>query len=105
MKISNGRLCHDDGTPYNYRESPNKRGLLKPSYLVIHYTAGRNAASTINWLTNPDARASAHIVIGRDGSITQLVPFNRIAWHAGTSQWEGLSGMTMSNPSAAKKLE
>ena len=93
MKISNGRLCHDDGTPYSYRESPNKRGLLKPSYLVIHYTAGRNAASTINWLTNPDARASAHIIIGRDGSITQLVPFNRIAWHAGTSQWEGLSGM------------
>ena len=59
----------------------------------MHYTAGRSAASSINWLTNADAKASAHLVIGRDGSITQLVPFNRIAWHAGTSRWEGLTGM------------
>lgn len=93
MKISNGRLCHDDGSAYDYRESPNRGGVLKSTYLVMHYTAGRSASSSINWLTNADAKASAHLVIGRDGSITQLVPFNRIAWHAGTSRWEGLTGM------------
>lgn len=93
MKITNGRLCHDDGTPYEYRESPNRSGVLKPAYLVIHYTAGPSASSSINWLSKAEARASAHLVIGRDGSITQLVPFNRIAWHAGTSRWEGLVGM------------
>lgn len=93
MRIVSGRLCHDDGTPYAYRESPNKKGVLKPSYLVMHYTAGRSGVSSVNWLTNPEAKASAHLVISRDGTITQLVPFNRVAWHAGTSQWEGLSGM------------
>jgi len=93
MKISNGRLLHDDGAGFDYRESPNRSGVLKPKYLVMHYTAGRSASSSINWLTNKDAKASAHLVIGRDGGITQLVPFNRIAWHAGASQWEGLGGM------------
>ena len=32
---------------------------------------------------------SAHLVISRDGSITQLVPFDKIAWHAGRSAWKG----------------
>jgi N-acetylmuramoyl-L-alanine amidase len=93
MKISNGRLLHDDGSAYDYRESPNRSGILRPAYLVMHYTAGPSAASSINWLTSPDAKASAHLVIGRDGSITQLVPFNRVAWHAGKSRWDGLTGL------------
>ncbi len=93
MKIIKGRLCHDDGSAYEYRESPNRSGVMKPTYLVVHFTAGHTAASSINWLTNADAKASAHLVIGRDGSINQLVPFNRIAWHAGMSRWEGLTGM------------
>jgi N-acetylmuramoyl-L-alanine amidase len=93
MKILKNRLCHNDGSAYGYAESPNKSGILRPAYLVMHYTAGHSARSSINWLTNAGAKASAHLVIGRDGSITQLVPFNRIAWHAGTSRWEGLTGL------------
>lgn len=34
-------------------------------------------------------RVSAHILIRRDGNLTQYVPFNRRAWHAGLSQFEG----------------
>jgi N-acetylmuramoyl-L-alanine amidase len=60
---------------------------------VIHYTAGRSAASSVQWLSNPAARASAHVVVGRDGGITQLVPFDRIAWHAGRSSWKGDMGL------------
>jgi len=26
-------------------------------------------------------------VVGRDGAVTQLLPFNVIGWHAGVSQW------------------
>jgi N-acetylmuramoyl-L-alanine amidase len=93
MKIQNHRLIADDGSPVTYRESPNRGGTLVPDYLVMHYTAGSSAEGAISWLTNPAARASAHLVIGRDGRITQLVPFNRVAWHAGQSQWAGLSGL------------
>ena len=36
-----------------------------------------------------DLRVSAHVCVFRDGSITQYVPFNRRAWHAGQSSFEG----------------
>lgn len=93
MKIVNHRLCHDDGTQYPFVKSPNVGGEVQHEYLVMHYTAGPSATSAVNWLTNSDARASAHLVIGRDGSITQLVPFDRVAWHAGASRWEGREGL------------
>ena len=34
-------------------------------------------------------RVSAHLLVRRDGSVVQYVPFHRRAWHAGTSQWRG----------------
>ena len=36
-------------------------------------------------------RVSSHLCIFRDGSVTQYVPFDRRAWHAGESQFEGRS--------------
>ncbi len=36
-----------------------------------------------------DLRVSAHVLIARDGSITQYVPFHCRAWHAGVSFWKG----------------
>jgi N-acetylmuramoyl-L-alanine amidase len=60
--------------------------------LIIHYTAGRNAESSAKYLQKPEVKASAHLVIGRNGEIFQLVPFNKIAWHAGKSSYGGKSG-------------
>jgi N-acetylmuramoyl-L-alanine amidase len=93
MKIINHRLFKDDDKPYPFRESPNVGGNVQHNFLVMHYTAGPNAEQAINWLSNTRAKASAHVVIGRDGSITQLVPFNKVAWHAGRSEWRGLSNL------------
>jgi N-acetylmuramoyl-L-alanine amidase len=93
MKLIDHRLCQDDGTPYPFRESPNQGDTLQSRYLVMHYTAGPSAQHAVNWLTNTAASASAHLVIGRDGGITQLVRFDRVAWHAGKSLWNGLSGL------------
>lgn len=92
MKVVNHRLSQDDGTPFEFIRSPNQSGAITPEYLIMHYTAGRSARSSINWLVNPAAKASAHLVIGTDGSVTQLVAFNRKAWHAGPSHWGGRSG-------------
>lgn len=36
-----------------------------------------------------DLKVSAHCCIFRDGSLTQYVPFNQRAWHAGKSQFKG----------------
>ena len=93
MKILRHKLHHDDGTEYDYVASPNTRGKVAHKYLVIHYTAGSSAAGAIRSLTNPAHKASAHLVIARDGTITQLVPFDRVAWHAGRSRWHGLEGL------------
>jgi N-acetyl-anhydromuramoyl-L-alanine amidase len=37
-------------------------------------------------------RASAHILIRRDGQLVQYVPFGARAWHAGQSEYRGRSG-------------
>lgn len=90
MKVVNHRLVDDNNQPMPFIASPNySRGrTLEPDYIVIHYTAGSSASASIRWLCNSQANASAHIVIGRDGEITQLVNFNKIAWHAGRSSWD-----------------
>jgi N-acetylmuramoyl-L-alanine amidase len=90
LSIEDDRLVGDD---VSFIETPNKGGDLSPRYLVFHYTAGKNATSSINWLTNPESKASAHLILARDGTICQLAPFNVKTWHAGISHWEGLSGL------------
>ena len=56
--------------------------------LVIHFTDGATAASSVSWWRNPAEKgASAHVVIDRDGSIVQCRPFDRTCGHAGKSRW------------------
>jgi N-acetylmuramoyl-L-alanine amidase len=93
MKINNHRLMNDDDTAVPFMQSPNMGGSVQHKFLVMHFTAGRSAKESVDWLTSKNAKASAHVIIGRDGSVTQLVPFDRVAWHAGASSWEGLEGM------------
>ena len=93
MKIANHRLLNSDGTEVRFAHSPNMGGPVQHDVLIMHFTAGRNFENAVTWLTNPAAQASAHVVIGRDGSIAQLVPFDRIAWHAGRSAWDGKRGL------------
>lgn len=81
------------GKPVPFQESPNKGGTVRPLYLIMHYTAGTSADGAIKWLADARAKASAHLVVDRSGSVTQLVPFNRVAWHAGKSRWNELDGM------------
>jgi AmpD protein len=42
--------------------------------------------------TIQDLRASSHVLIARDGGLTQYVPFGMRAWHAGRSHWRGRDG-------------
>jgi N-acetylmuramoyl-L-alanine amidase len=94
MKIINHRLHHDDGTPSAFRTVPGTGPVIKPRWLVMHYTAD-GGSSALNWFASPDNtdKVSAHVVIARDGTITQCVPFNRKANHAGPSAWKGVRGL------------
>lgn len=65
-------------------------GDMSPSLIVLHETAGRlDKGNTVSWFQNRKCGVSAHFVIERDGSITQMVPCNRKAFHAGVSEWGG----------------
>lgn len=93
MRIINDFLYNDAGEQVSYIASPNKNGAYVPQYLLMHDTEVTDAASTIDWFSNPESEVSAHLLIGRNGTITQFVPFDQMAWHAGRSSWNGLSSL------------
>lgn len=84
-----------EGENIKFVKTPNTSGEFKKGDLdtiIMHYTAGPSAKSAVRTLTSPKVRASAHLVVERDGSITQLAPFNIITWHAGRSEYKGRTG-------------
>jgi N-acetylmuramoyl-L-alanine amidase len=96
MKISKHLLQGDAEQKVVFTASPNKSGPFKtglPDTIIIHFTAGRDAQSAIKTLIDPKVKASAHLMVGRDGSVTQLVPFNEACWHAGKSAYDGRVGL------------
>ena len=68
--------------------SPNFDGR-RPNLVIIHHTSDDTLAEALNTLTSPERRVSAHYLIGRDGSVVQLVDESARAWHAGKSWWGG----------------
>lgn len=66
-----------------------RRGGVRPSLLILHYTGMSSAAKAIDWLARAESGVSCHYVIDEAGRITQLVPESLRAWHAGASYWRG----------------
>ena len=91
FSIVNHRLM--GGGVVHLVSAKNARRLEGPAMIVLHYTAGTSAESSALFLTRPDVSASAHVVIGREGEVFQLVPFNIEAWHAGKSVYAGRGGL------------
>ena len=87
MKITKHKIDSDHTV---FDEIDKTSGLFKqslPDTIVIHYTAGPSVLSAVNTFKDPRVEASAHVIIDLDGSITQLIPFNKVGWHAGESAW------------------
>ncbi len=79
-----------DELVHDIRPSPNFNDRALPiSMLVIHYTEMKPVETALDRLTDPDAGVSAHYLISEDGVVTQLVPEEKRAWHAGVSYWRG----------------
>ena len=74
-------------------ETPNKskttRSLSNVDLVVIHYTASHNCLGSVAWFKDPNAKVSAHWIIGRNGDIHQFEDKTAILWHAGLSWFEG----------------
>ena len=89
MHITDGRIA---GVPW--KKARASGGAMTPKFIVLHDTAGRlEKGSSVNWFCDPKCTTSAHFVVERDGSITQMVRTDRRAFHAGVSKWNGISGL------------
>lgn len=101
MRFRNHRLVD-----HWYQASRDVDGPLRdPRFIVMHYTAGGSGSSSRDYMllsptqkkkrlnSNKKVYASAHVIIDRDGTIWQIVPFNRVARHAGLSSWRGLNNL------------
>jgi N-acetylmuramoyl-L-alanine amidase len=72
--------------------SPNhgpRRNGLRPSLIVLHYTAMDSAEAACARLCDPAAEVSAHYLITGKGETVPLVPEDQRAWHAGAGEWRG----------------
>lgn len=86
---------------------PRRDGRL-PELVVLHYTAMPDCAAARDRLCDLAAEVSAHYLIGRDGTVIQLVEEAQRAWHAGAGEWRGQGdvnsrsiGIELDNPGDA----
>lgn len=101
IQLSNGWF---EGIP-RVRAADMGGNLVSPLWIIIHYTggAGRGAIGTLT--EKDDNYVSAHTFTDTVGGITQLVPFDRQAYHAGKSEYAGKQrlnaytiGLELANP-------
>lgn len=111
--IKNGRLAEAQyiASP-NFNQRPTKNNAPEISGIVIHNISlppsqfGQTDKNGVHYVKaffqnqlNPndhayfktikDLQVSAHLLIERDGTVTQFVNFNDRAWHAGQSSYLG----------------
>lgn len=97
------RLVSDVAPSPNHDERVDGRA---PDLLLLHYTGMQSTLAAIARLRDENApRVSSHYLIDEEGTVLQLVPEVRRAWHAGVSYWAGESdinscsiGVEIANP-------
>src|SRR6187397_1522265 len=80
----------DSPIAIKYAPSPNHDGReSRIDILLLHYTGMQTAEEALARLKDREARVSCHYFIDEDGSVTQMVPEGRRAWHGGQGSWKG----------------
>lgn len=89
MQIDNHRIKNGDVKLVPTNKHSGKFGANLPDTIIVHYTATRSLQVAVNTLAKSEKKASAHLVIGKNGEIVQLVDFDTVAWHSGKSEYKG----------------
>ena len=70
--------------------SPNFNERQRPiTMAVVHYIEMKPVETALERLTTEEGGVSTHYLISEEGVVTQLVPEDKRAWHAGKSFWRG----------------
>jgi N-acetylmuramoyl-L-alanine amidase len=74
-------------------------------YIILHSTQMKSDKEAIDRLCCQKAKVSCHYFIDQQGVLYQLVSEDKIAWHAGESEWQNKTslnkyslGIEISNP-------
>jgi hypothetical protein len=97
------RLVSDVAASPNFEERASGH---VPDLLLLHYTGMQSTLAALARLRDGnEPPVSSHYLIDEEGSILQLVPEERRAWHAGLASWAGESdinscsiGIEIANP-------
>ncbi|MDX1696097.1 MAG: N-acetylmuramoyl-L-alanine amidase, partial [Ketobacteraceae bacterium] len=92
-KIAHHRLLSDFVQHESSEKNSGTFASGLPDTLVFHATATGSLQAAVNELMDSEVRASAHLIVGRNGGVVQLMPFDRIAWHAGVSEYQGRTNL------------
>jgi len=68
--------------------------------VIIHHTAGSTLSGALNALR--ESGASYHVIIDVDGTSQRLVPFNRVAFHAGSANNDSIGISLVGNMTTRK---
>ncbi|WP_296699670.1 N-acetylmuramoyl-L-alanine amidase [Algoriphagus sp.] len=61
--------------------------IRRPNFVIIHHTAQDSLGQTIKTFTKTSTQVSSHYVIGKDGTIVQMLNDYLRSWHAGRGKW------------------
>lgn len=104
MRIENGWLLEAERTPSPHHDA--RPGGASVELVVVHgislppgeyggpfvaglFTGALDASAHPYFRAIAGLEVSSHVLIRRDGSLVQFVPFDARAWHAGRSSWNG----------------
>lgn len=86
-------VVHNISLPYGQFGTPYIEALFTnrlPELLIPSATDyPHEEKSRLALMEIVDLHVSSHLVIDREGKVTQYVPFTERAWHAGVSQFQG----------------
>ena len=92
IRHPSARQCRTDPVTPRWHASPSfgaRRDGLRPTLVVLHYTAMDGARAALDRLCDPAAEVSAHYLISAHGTVWQMVREQDRAWHAGAGAWQG----------------
>ncbi len=67
-------------------------GVFEQGYIDDFFMGDLDISGHPSFASLHGIRVSSHFVVNRKGAITQFVPCQKRAWHAGESSWQGRDG-------------
>lgn len=67
--------------------------IRKPNFVILHHTGQQSKEQAVYTFCVEHSGVSAHYIVGKDGTVFQMLNDYLKAWHAGASQWGNISDL------------